>query len=682
MLVPIVVLAVQRDTEEEWIKTEAIGNAQILAQQVHRSLESVDLILQAITGQVERDLMGDKRPQEKIIKSLASIKRSRPEFYRILITDEKGKVVYSDSKNAIHTDASKLRSYKAHVNRGRQGLFTGELVNSSKANLQFLALSRPYFTPQGKFAGVTVSILRRNYFVTTLESLTVNQGFNATILSRNGRILAASNELPDEKIYKKKITADVFNKWIQTNATEALEGQVRESKATQIVAFAPIKKYPYLVMASIPKGIALTAWTTHAYVMGAVSVFALIFIIVVYTLARKEALRRIEMEERLIVEKERAEQATKAKSEFLSKMSHELRTPLNAVLGFSQIMQNSKKEPPTKRQSNAITHIIKGGNHLLELIDEVLNLSKIEAGRLDLEISDVPLDGTYIACQELVEVAASDRGIQIVHSPEPTLSVRADPTRLKQVLLNLMSNAVKYNQANGMITVGYEEPTPGMVRIFVKDTGKGIPLETQSAIFEPFNRLGAEQSGIEGTGIGLTITKQLVEAMAGEVGFSSKYGSGSTFWFELPKAKNKVIEVKTEELSDNGLNLDDQSLNGKILYIEDNQENLSLMESIVEEQPGLEILSAMSAEVGLPMAQLERPDLILMDINLPGIDGYQALQLLQADMRTRNIPVIAVSAAAMPHDVSKGLEAGFKAYLTKPIQISDAISLIGKTLSS
>lgn len=392
---------------------------------------------------------------------------------------------------------------------------------------------------------------------------------------------------------------------------------------------------------------------------------------------------RVSAEEAVHKAMEEAEKANFAKSEFLSSMSHELRTPMNAILGFGQMLKFNPKEPLTEKQTDFVEQIMKGGQHLLELINEVLDLAKIEAGRIDLSIEGICVKTTLDECLTLIQSMADKRGIEITVGEgfEKTEDIRADLTRLKQTLLNLLSNAVKYNRENGKIMIDCHRTPTSMIRITVSDTGAGIPEDMLEALFEPFNRLSAESSEIEGTGIGLTITKQLVERMHGHIGVESEVGKGSTFWVEFPMVERKLTDVaaSTEKaLADGSHRLPDAS--GTVLYVEDNPANTRLMESIIEMVSGLSLITAHNAELGIELAQSTPPDLIIMDINLPGMDGYGALEKLQSLTQTKNIPVIALSANATPKDIEKGINAGFLKYLTKPIKVDELVNAVKDVL--
>ena len=368
-----------------------------------------------------------------------------------------------------------------------------------------------------------------------------------------------------------------------------------------------------------------------------------------------------------------ADRANRTKSEFLSNMSHELRTPLNAILGFAQILDGSKKHPLDEKQKEHVRQILRGGQHLLDLINEVLDLARIEAGKLSLSMEPIELTSLIDECLGVVQAQAQRQGITLVAPAwtQPALTVLADRIRLKQILLNLLSNAIKYNRLQGTVTVLVTPMAGERVRIAVQDTGLGIAQAQQADLFKPFCRLGAEGSEVEGTGIGLTITRSLTQAMGGTIGFGSEAGQGSIFWVDF--ALGVVAGLPYQTPPQEGGSVQAATPHAKIrqlLYVEDNPSNVRLLESIIEEVPGLALVSVPNAELGLDLAEREPPDLILMDINLPGMNGIEAVRRLKNHDRTRDIPVLALSADAMPATIREAREAGCLDYLTKPIDIA------------
>jgi signal transduction histidine kinase/CheY-like chemotaxis protein len=376
-----------------------------------------------------------------------------------------------------------------------------------------------------------------------------------------------------------------------------------------------------------------------------------------------------------------AEKANLAKSDFLSSMSHELRTPLNAILGFAQLVESGSPSP-TDSQKRSIDQILQAGWYLLELINEILDLALIESGKLSLSLEPISLAEVMLECQAMIEPQAQRRGISVAfpHFEMPSF-VQADRTRVKQVFINLLSNAIKYNKVGGTVVVEKITSTPGGIRICVKDSGEGLSADKLAQLFQPFNRLGQEANAVEGTGIGLVTTKRLVELMKGVIGVESTVGVGSVFWIELSlTAEPYPAAGAAEPTAVAQAQVHSGAQSRTLLYVEDNPANLMLVEDLIARRPDIRLLSARDGNRGVEIAQASRPDVILMDINLPGISGIQALRILAEDPATAHIPVIALSANVMPRDIEKSLEAGFFRYLTKPIKVNEFMDTLDVAL--
>ena len=385
-----------------------------------------------------------------------------------------------------------------------------------------------------------------------------------------------------------------------------------------------------------------------------------------------------------------ADKSNRAKSDFLSSMSHELRTPLNAILGFAQLI-DAGTPPPTPAQKRSVGQILQAGWYLLDLINEILDLAVVESGKLSLELRAMSLADVMLECLTMIEPQAEKRGISVQFAAlAAPCFVLADSTRFKQVLINLLSNAIKYNKPHGTVVMSCTETAGGRVRIEVEDTGEGLSPEKIVQLFQPFNRLGQETRTEQGTGIGLVMTKRLVELMGGTIGVKSAVGAGSTFWIEMnlitEQARNTAIaqalaqEPRLSMPEITALHKSDAQLH-TLLYIEDDSANLLLIESLMGHRPDIHLLSANDGLKGLSLAQANLPDIILTDIHLPGIGGFELLGKLQDNLATRHIPVVGLSANAIPSDVEKGLAAGFYRYLTKPIKIDVFMAMLDEALT-
>lgn len=415
-------------------------------------------------------------------------------------------------------------------------------------------------------------------------------------------------------------------------------------------------------------------------VLGIGIVFALVLGLLVETLVRRRAyaLRLVEERTRSLQEARlAAEKANKAKSEFLSRMSHELRTPLNAVLGFGQLLEIDDLTPD---QADSVNQITKGGAHLLDLINEILEISQIEAGHLSMSPEAVQVSEVVEAAVSLLRPLADERSVHLIGGSDGGCNhyIFADRQRLKQILLNLVGNGIKYNRQGGSVSISCFEPTPGTLRIQVTDTGPGIPADKFDLLFEPFERLGAEQTSVPGTGVGLALARGLAEAMGGTLGVESTPGRGSTFWIEFPIVESPVRIFEEANQASVPAPVRDTLT---VLHIEDNPANVELVERVLAQRPAVTVVPAMQGRMGVDLARRYQPVLILLDLNLVDLPGAEVLKILRDDPVTANIPVAIVSADAMPRQVQRLLSSGAIAYLTKPIDIHRLLEIVDEAVA-
>jgi PAS domain S-box-containing protein len=387
---------------------------------------------------------------------------------------------------------------------------------------------------------------------------------------------------------------------------------------------------------------------------------------------------RSRIEKALREAKDEADRANQAKSEFLSRMSHELRTPLNAILGFGQLLE---RQNPTETQRTRVGHIISAGRHLLNLINEVLDISRIEAGNLQLSLEPVCLADALEEALGLMRPLAAERGTELTTSSALDRSdyVMADRQRFKQVLLNLFTNAVKYTPPGGVVTVSYNMAGPAAMRVMVEDNGAGISAEKLSRLFVPFDRLGAESTTIEGTGLGLALCQRLMQAMNGTIGANSTVDKGSTFWVELARAESPLARVASVKLTGSHFHDTSEAPKRTILYVEDNLSNLTLIEQMLAEETETRLITAMQGQLGLELARQHAPDVILLDLHLPDLPGWEVLSRLKRDESTSDIPVVVISADATSRQIKRLMAAGASAYLTKPLDMQEFFRVIEET---
>jgi CheY-like chemotaxis protein len=389
---------------------------------------------------------------------------------------------------------------------------------------------------------------------------------------------------------------------------------------------------------------------------------------------------RARIEKALREAKEEADRANHAKSEFLSRMSHELRTPLNAILGFSQLLE---RQDPTEAQRSRVGHIISAGRHLLNLINEVLDISRVETGTLQLSLEPVCLADALDEALDLMQPIAAERRITLISTAllDESDYVMADRQRFKQVLLNLLTNAVKYSPLGGEITISSSATGSGSTRIIVSDTGAGIPPEKLSRLFTPFDRLGAEQTQVEGTGLGLALSQRLMQAMHGSIGADSNVGQGSSFWIELACTHSPLDHMTSAKRVTDLPPGETEGRKRTILYVEDNLSNLTLIEQMLGDHPHIELITAMQGKLGIELARRHSPDMILLDLHLPDLPGWEVLSCLQRTESTRDIPVVIISADATSRQIKRLMADGAAAYLTKPLDMTEFFGVIEQTTS-
>jgi signal transduction histidine kinase/ActR/RegA family two-component response regulator len=660
--------------------------AHLLAEHAARTFDGVDETLRAV-GRLRGDVArGIYRSRDSIFVHLKTLHGGSPVLAEVGWFDANGeRVATSQQIDPPSSSVADQEFFRVHRDRPITGVHVSVPARLADGGWR-IYFSRRIENLDGSFAGVVAGTVDPAEFASAYRALELGPGHSVTLLRRDGIVLARS---PDGGLIGRELSDDPVFRIHMPQAGSGTYHANGDAGAGRIGSYALVPRMAerLLVDVAVSRAHALDefrqALVTDAVETGfGVAVLLVGARLLMLQLRRRERLQ-VELAEATATAtaaRAEAESANRAKSDFLARMSHELRTPLNAVIGFAQMLEIDPAHKLSERQKEYVGYIQRGGEHLLKLVNEVLDLAGVEAGRLSMSIERIVVAEALTGVEEIMQPIAAKAGITLhVASALELPDLRADGLRLRQVLINLIANGIKYNRPNGDVIVATSVHA-GRVRFTVTDTGPGIPRERHADLFEPFHRLGAEYTAVEGSGLGLALAKRLVAAMDGTIGFTSESGQGSSFWIELPVE----TAVATPALSaPSAAACAGRAATGSysVLYVEDNPANLRLMEHLLSTLPSVVMLSAPTPELGLDLALAHRPDVIVLDINLPGMSGYDVLARLKAMPETRDIPVLALTAAALPGDVRRGQAAGFLRYLTKPIDVKALIEALDAALA-
>lgn len=648
--------------------------AGLLAEHTARSFDTIKDTLEAV-ARVREDVRagGVPRDAETIYNILRGIHGNSPVSRGIGWIDRTGQQVASSvSPVPLSLNISSQEHFRAHSNGTAAGEFyVGTPIRSARDGSWIVNVTRRISDPDGGFAGVVGATLNPDYLHGVYRSIELGPSRVVTLFRRDGTILARE---PGGDQFLGRAPAGGRGPFpphvTVTGPTGSFQARGLADREERIVGYAPVPGPDFVVTVALTRADALAEFHDNLRADGIRTGLWVLMLLAGTMILLRQLGRRERLQAELQLASKAALAASEAKSDFLSRMSHELRTPLNAVIGFGQLLQLNRERNLTDDQREYANHVVSGGHHLLGLVNEVLDLSGIESGKLKLSIERVGVLDMLTQIHRTMKPVADKSGIAMPGIDAAAVpDIRADAQRLRQVLLNLVSNAVKYNREGGSVALSAMPVSDGRVRIIVTDTGIGISPEHQRELFQPFHRLGAEYTAVEGTGIGLALAKRLVEAMGGRIGFDTEVGRGSRFWIEFP------IETAGSVSADGNVSAVSPSTPARggytMLYVEDNPANLRLVEHLVRTFPDVTLLTAPRPQLGLDLARAHRPNVIVLDINLPEMSGFELLARLKAMPETRDIPVVALSAAAMPKDIKRGLAAGFFSYMTKPLDVSE-----------